>query len=357
MMTNLLHGAHVANKLFSTIARLRLLLVMFVALTVSAEALGAEKSITLTYNTFGLTTSYAQKTATVDGFGFTVNQGYKGTGDVIQMNSSKGNGALFNTTSIKGLKSITINVSSGSKTYTITSGTSQNPTGNSQTGTSTKTFSIPSGDTYFQLKVSGASYFTSIVITYDEASSEGDTPVPGAGSEGTLVITRTSFPSGALAYNTTDNWSAIASTGETVSGQGDLYSTASQTTMQTKNTSVSTHYHNTTAMPGSIKKISMEMASGTNRSYTVYASTSQISSTTGLTSIGTVKSGTPIEIDPTKGYKYFWLQCTGGASFLNHITLTYQTSGSTETTVCVIPKCGGDGGGTWLVVIEWFATF
>ena len=37
MMTNLLNGAHVANKLFSTIARLRLLLVMFVALTVSAE--------------------------------------------------------------------------------------------------------------------------------------------------------------------------------------------------------------------------------------------------------------------------------------------------------------------------------
>lgn len=308
---------------------LKLFFALFAMLALGVgNAWGEEKSITLTYNTFGLTTSYSQKTATVDGIGFTVNQGYKGSGNVIQMNSSKGNGTLFNTTSITGLKSITINVSSGNKTYTITSGTSQNPTGNSQTGTSTKTFSIPSGDTYFQLKVSGASYFTSIVITYDEASSEGDTPVPGAGSEGTLVITRTSFPSGALAYNTTDNWSAIASTGETVSGQGDLYSTASQTTMQTKNTSVSTHYHNTTAMPGSIKKISMEMASGTNRSYTVYASTSQISSTTGLTSIGTVKSGTPIEIDPAKGYKYFWLQCTGGASYLNNITLVYETSGS-----------------------------
>ena len=35
----------------------------------------------------------------------------------------------------------------------------------------------------------------------------------------------------------------------------------------------------------------------------------------------------------------------------------YTTSCATETTVCVIPKCGGDGGGTWLVVIEWFATF
>ena len=41
MMTNLLNGAHVANKLFSTIASLRLLLVMFLTLTVSANAWGA----------------------------------------------------------------------------------------------------------------------------------------------------------------------------------------------------------------------------------------------------------------------------------------------------------------------------
>ena len=35
----------------------------------------------------------------------------------------------------------------------------------------------------------------------------------------------------------------------------------------------------------------------------------------------------------------------------------YKKVCTTETTVFVIPKCGGDGGGTWLVVIEWFATF
>ena len=48
MMTNLLNGAHVANKLFSTIARLRLLLVMFVALSVSAEVWGAEGDVVYT---------------------------------------------------------------------------------------------------------------------------------------------------------------------------------------------------------------------------------------------------------------------------------------------------------------------
>ena len=173
----------------------------------------------------------------------------------------------------------------------------------------------------------GTVKITKIVVTY-EATSGGETPDPGTGTTGTLVITRASFPSGSLTYNTTDNWSATASTGETVSGQGDLYSTSNQTTMQTKNSSVSTHYHNTTAMPGAISKISVEVASGTDRSYTVYASTTAITSTTGLTSLGSLKGTTPIEIDPTKDYKYFWLQCTGGASYLNNITITYNIESS-----------------------------
>ena len=47
-MTNLLNGAHVANKLFSTIARLRLLLVMFVALSVSVNAWAEEVTYVFT---------------------------------------------------------------------------------------------------------------------------------------------------------------------------------------------------------------------------------------------------------------------------------------------------------------------
>jgi uncharacterized repeat protein (TIGR02543 family) len=133
-----------------------------------------DKTITLDYSSFGLTNSYAVKTATVDDFGFTVNQGYKGSGNTIQMNSSKGSGILYNTTAITGLKSIMVNVASGSKTYTITTGTSQEPTANTQTGTTGGTYNAKSGDTYFQLKVSGASYFSSIVITYDDAGSDLD---------------------------------------------------------------------------------------------------------------------------------------------------------------------------------------
>lgn len=146
------------------------LLTLFVA---SATAWATEQTITLDYSSFGLTTSYALKTATVDGYSFTVNQGYKGSGNTIQMNSSKGSGILYNTTAIQGLKSITVNVASGNKTYTITTGTSEKPTANSQTGSATGTYNAAEGDTFFQLKVSGASYFSSIVITYDPDSGSG----------------------------------------------------------------------------------------------------------------------------------------------------------------------------------------
>lgn len=144
-------------------------LMLVVAIVVGGKvAWGAEQTITLTYSSFGLTTSYATRTATVNGYGFTVNQGYKGSGDVIQMNSSKGEGVLYNTTAIPGLKSITVNVSSGNKTYTIYQGNSEKPLDISAgTGTTTSTINITGGSQYFTLEVSGASYFSSIVITYE----------------------------------------------------------------------------------------------------------------------------------------------------------------------------------------------
>ena len=138
----------------------------------ATEVPGEEHTLTLVESDFGLTTTYAEHTATKSGIGFTVNQGYKGSGNVIQMNSSKGTGSLYNTTAIAGLKSVTVNVASGEKTYDITTGTEQNPTANKQQSSATGTFNAVAGDTYFQLKVSGASYFSSIVVTYAEVAYE-----------------------------------------------------------------------------------------------------------------------------------------------------------------------------------------
>ena len=49
-------------------------------------------------------------------------------------NAKGGNGILYNTTPIKGLKSITINIGKAGGTYTITTGTSTKPTTTAGTG-------------------------------------------------------------------------------------------------------------------------------------------------------------------------------------------------------------------------------
>ena len=157
--------------------RMKKLLTFLTLLTLSIGVTWAEeKTITLNATTFGSPTSYQKKSATVGSYSFTVDQMMTSTAaaskGAIQMNSSKGSGTLYNTTAIPGLKSITVNVASGNKTYTITTGNSQNPTTNEQTGTTGGTYNAQSGDTYFQLKVSGASYFSSIVITYEEGGSQ-----------------------------------------------------------------------------------------------------------------------------------------------------------------------------------------
>lgn len=146
------------------------LLLLLVCGAVSAE----EKTITITSSKLGLTSSYALKTATIDGFSFSIDLGFLSTNPkgAIQMNSSRGNGILYNTTPIKGLKSIKVNVASGNKQYTVTTGTTQKPTTQAGTGTTTSTIDINNkGDEYFQLKVSGASYFSSIEVIYDNAPS------------------------------------------------------------------------------------------------------------------------------------------------------------------------------------------
>lgn len=133
---------------------------------------GESKSVELTQSSFGLETSYAVKTATVDKIGFTIDKGLKGNAvdgiNPIQMNTGKGgNGILYNTTAISGLDSITLNVASGTNVTTIYQGTAQQPSTNEagKTGT-TATISFAKDMTYFCLKVSAATYFSSIVINY-----------------------------------------------------------------------------------------------------------------------------------------------------------------------------------------------
>lgn len=141
------------------------LLILLVSGTVCAK----EKTITLTANNLGLSGSYATKTPTIENISFTIDKGILNSNNIQMNNNAKGgNGILYNTTPIKGLKSITINIGKAGGTYTITTGTSTKPTTTAGTGTTTSTIPVKNtGDQYFQLKVSGACYFSSIVITYE----------------------------------------------------------------------------------------------------------------------------------------------------------------------------------------------
>lgn len=136
---------------------------------VSGTVCAKEKTITLTANNLGLSGSYATKTPTIENISFTIDKGILNSNNIQMNNNAKGgNGILYNTTPIKGLKSITINIGKAGGTYTITTGTSTKPTTTAGTETTTNTIPVKNtGDQYFQLKVSGACYFSSIVITYE----------------------------------------------------------------------------------------------------------------------------------------------------------------------------------------------
>lgn len=162
---------------------------------------------------------------------------------------------------------------------------------------------------------------------------------------GTLTITRASFPSGALAYNATDTWTATTSKGDIISGVGDLYSSANQETLQSKNTGVSTMYRNTTPMPGSITKITLSCASGTTRTYTAFMNkTTTITSTAGGTSKGTIAptsgNSASLSLDASDEWKFFWLDLAGGASFLTSIVIEYEVSATTAVSTPIITPSG-----------------
>ena len=122
----------------------------------------------LTATDFGLTNQYQEKTHTEDGITFVVNKGFLNSSN-IQMNSNNV-GKLYNTTVIEGLTSVTVNVGKSGSSFTVYSATaSQGTTHELGTSSTTQTFNVTAGDTYFLLQVSGACYFSSIEVNVGTA--------------------------------------------------------------------------------------------------------------------------------------------------------------------------------------------
>ena len=146
--------------------------------------------------------------------------------------------------------------------------------------------------------------------------------------QGTLIITRSNFPTG-TGY-TTSTWSSTTSTSENINGTSRLFLTNTGN-IQIGGTETP-HPYNSTVMPGAITKIEITMpGAGTVRTWTprVSASTS-ITTATGGTALASqtfaTNTGTLTwNLNATDNYKYFYLQA-GGNTNISQIKITYETA-------------------------------
>lgn len=146
-----------------------------------------------------------------------------------------------------------------------------------------------------------------------------------------VTITIDSFsglPSGSASYATYD-W-----TQDGISGKATIYANTSSTSMQFNATNK--YFYSTSEISGVIKSIKLTTASGTNRTYVVYGSTSAYSGSGASygTQIGSqvvTTSGTTFTVSSGE-YTYFTIVKSGtGAGYLSSVEVTYTPSGGGST--------------------------
>lgn len=148
-----------------------------------------------------------------------------------------------------------------------------------------------------------------------------------------LTINRDSF--GEVKEYDWHEWTATATTGETISGYGYIYGTTISS-IQINSSKTGYYIYNTTPLPGSITSITLTAASGTPRDFYVLTSDTSFNqtspSTEGATSNNVTTSGATWEFTTTD--RYFAIVVTGGAAYLSSIEITYEAC-SHENTVNV----------------------
>ncbi len=165
---------------------------------------------------------------------------------------------------------------------------------------------------------SGAQYLVAFLFTLISVAGWG---------QGTLTITRSSFPTGTGYVSST--WTATALTGETITGTSNLFLTTT-TNIQIGGTSLP-HPYNSVPIPGAITKIEITMpGTGSLRAWTprVSASAAIVNTSTGTALSAqtfSVNNGTLIwDLNASDNYKYFYLQASGNTN-IQSIKITYQT--------------------------------
>ena len=209
-MTNLLNGAHVASKLFSTIARLRLLLVMFLTLTVTTNAWADTHTIgwgsaTGTAGTYTNFTAISGTVTNVVSFSTAKNDGTtdpaynSNNSDLRLYHNSKGNGCSITLTPATGVTITAVKITASSTSYTPTVKYNVNG-GTDITGTwSSAAMTISGINATTSLKIRNANTsnkqlrIKTIQITYTAAAScdKKVTVNKGTPSNGSFSISKT----------------------------------------------------------------------------------------------------------------------------------------------------------------------
>lgn len=186
-----------------------------------------------------------------------------------------------------------------------------------------------------------------VTATYDDSSSEdvtssvvwtpdpmtvGTTSVTGTYMGLTVIVSGLTVNNVAKITITQDNLTGFTNTYKWydwssggVSGKAFAYKNSG---MQFNSTKDGYWIYNTTPIPGTITSVKMVKASGTDRSWTLKAGTSEISSTDGGTQIGNAQTvGTSgATWDVTGSYNYFLLYVSGGSTVISSIEITYSAS-------------------------------
>lgn len=321
----------------------RLLLFLTCILTLFGVSKAETYTLDLTSNSMGFNSdSYAKNdgdhivAAVCQGTNLTLDVNITSSNVYKENNASStkmqwkgGSGYLQNTTDLVNIKSITLDVSSG--TFTVYEGNEVGPS-TEVTGTN-NVFNFSPNMGFFKIAVgSSVGYLNGITIEFEIRGNPGPSFI-------TDIITHEFTGLGSVTAYDKGNWSdRKGPSGAVYAGQ----SIHNNGRLQIRATSPSGIV--TTSSPGLARKVTVDWytssgndGTATGRTLDVYGKNSAYETAADLydntksgTKIGSIVCGTSTELEISDNYEYIGLKSNSGAMFLNSISIEWEKGGSVE---------------------------
>lgn len=180
----------------------------------------------------------------------------------------------------------------------------------------------------------------SMTITFTSNSgggNSGDGGESGSQDGNSIIITAESVTDFSSAYNTY-SWEANNVSGKMFAYKGG--SSGSYNMQFNKNSAI----YNTTPVPGKIKSVKMIKVAGNDRAWSVYVSSSPLTSTTNATNLNSTAQTVGVNgytWNVTSGdYTYFYITKDDGGTNIGEIVITYENTQPTAETPVISPANG-----------------